>query len=105
MIVDDLCDPTIRSDGRGPGGRNKLTRDLLGDKKRYGEFLTSPKHIHTNILADGLKRLGREGLVTTAPYSLHPVSRISPYGKGSRAWTCGGGSGRVGRRVRSCGRA
>lgn len=50
-----------------------VIRDLLAGKKRYGEFLASPEHIPTNILADRLKRVEREGLVATAPYSLHPV--------------------------------
>ena len=32
-----------------------LIRDLLGGKKRYGEFLVSAEKIPTNILADRLK--------------------------------------------------
>ena len=49
-----------------------LIRDLLGGKKRYGEFLASAERIPTNILADRLKRLEREGLISRAPYSVHP---------------------------------
>jgi DNA-binding HxlR family transcriptional regulator len=49
-----------------------LIRDLLAGKKRYGDFLAAPEKIPTNILADRLKRLEREGLVSRVPYSLHP---------------------------------
>ena len=47
-------------------------RDLLRGKKRYSQFLASAEHIPTNILADRLKRLEREGLITSAAYSEHP---------------------------------
>ena len=49
-----------------------LIRDLLGGKKRYGELVASPEKIPTNILADRLKRLEREGLIHRVPYSVHP---------------------------------
>jgi DNA-binding HxlR family transcriptional regulator len=49
-----------------------LIRDLLAGKSRYGDFLASAEHIPTNILADRLKRLEREGLVCRVPYSQHP---------------------------------
>jgi DNA-binding HxlR family transcriptional regulator len=49
-----------------------LIRDLLGGKRRYGEFLTSAEKIPTNVLADRLKRLEREGIVRRVPYSAHP---------------------------------
>jgi DNA-binding HxlR family transcriptional regulator len=49
-----------------------LIRDLLPGKKRYGEFLASAERIPTNILAERLKRLEREGLVRRVPYSAHP---------------------------------
>src|SRR5437764_12579050 len=49
-----------------------IVRDLLAGKKRYGDFLGSQEGIPTNILADRLKRLEREGLVTTSLYSEHP---------------------------------
>ncbi len=49
-----------------------LIRDLLGGKRRYGDFLASSEKIPTNILADRLRRLEREGLVRRVPYSLHP---------------------------------
>ena len=49
-----------------------VIRDLLGGKKRFGDFLASPEKIPTNILADRLKRLEREGLISSMPYSEHP---------------------------------
>jgi DNA-binding HxlR family transcriptional regulator len=50
-----------------------LIRDLLFGKMRYGDFLASAEHIPTNILADRLKRLEREGLITRIPYSQRPL--------------------------------
>ncbi len=49
-----------------------VIRDLLAGKKRYSDFLTSAEKIPTNILADRLKRLEREGLIESVPYSEHP---------------------------------
>ena len=49
-----------------------IIRDLLRGKTRYGEFLASAEKIPSNILADRLKRLEREGLIESAPYSEHP---------------------------------
>jgi DNA-binding HxlR family transcriptional regulator len=49
-----------------------LVRDLLRGKSRYSDFLASPESIPTNILAERLKRLEREGLVSAVPYSHHP---------------------------------
>src|ERR671916_2191665 len=49
-----------------------VIRDLLAGKSRYGDFLASPEKIPTNILADRLKRLEREGLVSRLPYSVRP---------------------------------
>lgn len=42
-----------------------VLRDLLfKGKKRYKEFLASEEEIATNVLAERLRRLEREGLVT-----------------------------------------
>ena len=49
-----------------------VIRDLLAGKTRYGDFLASPEHIPTNILAERLKRLERYGLITKEPYSERP---------------------------------
>jgi DNA-binding HxlR family transcriptional regulator len=50
-----------------------VIRDLFAGKSRFGEFMTSPEHIPTNILAERLKRLERAGLIATTPYSEHPL--------------------------------
>ncbi len=49
-----------------------VIRDLLAGKSRYGDFLASAEKIPTNILADRLKRLEREGLIARIPYSTRP---------------------------------
>jgi DNA-binding HxlR family transcriptional regulator len=49
-----------------------VIRDLFAGKHRYGEFLSSPEGIPTNILAERLKRLESAGLVASVPYSEHP---------------------------------
>ena len=49
-----------------------IIRDLLAGKTRYSEFLTSAEKIPSNILADRLKRLEREGLIESSLYSEHP---------------------------------
>ena len=49
-----------------------VIRDLLAGKSRYGDFLASAEKIPTNILADRLKRLEREGLIARVPYSTRP---------------------------------
>ena len=50
-----------------------MIRDLLFNKHRFGEFITSPEGIPTNILADRLKRLEAEGIVKKFPYQSNPV--------------------------------
>jgi DNA-binding HxlR family transcriptional regulator len=52
-----------------------VIRDLLMGKTRYGELASSSEHIPTNILADRLKRLERQGLITSTLYSEHPPRR------------------------------
>jgi DNA-binding HxlR family transcriptional regulator len=61
------------------------TLDLIGDKwslliirdmhccgkSKYYEFLDSPERISTNILADRLQKLERNGLITKSQYGLH----------------------------------
>ncbi|NKB60466.1 MAG: transcriptional regulator [Alphaproteobacteria bacterium] len=49
-----------------------LVRDLMSGKRRYGEFLESPEGIPTNILADRLKKLEAQGIVTRERYSDRP---------------------------------
>jgi DNA-binding HxlR family transcriptional regulator len=50
-----------------------LVRDMLAGKTTYGQFLDSPESIPTNILADRLKRLERDGIITRSAYQEHPV--------------------------------
>ena len=49
-----------------------IVRDLLAGKHRYGEFLASAEGIPTNILAERLRRLEREGLIERVAYSSRP---------------------------------
>lgn len=50
-----------------------VMRDLLlFDKHRFADFLASPEGISTNVLAERLRRLEREGLVERRRYQEHP---------------------------------
>jgi DNA-binding HxlR family transcriptional regulator len=49
-----------------------VIRDVMRGKHRYAEFLDSPEGIPTNILADRLKRLLEQGVITGRIYSQHP---------------------------------
>lgn len=49
-----------------------IVRDLMSGKRRYNDFLDSPEGIPTNILADRLKRLEAQGIVTREAYSERP---------------------------------
>lgn len=48
-----------------------VLRDLFLGKSRYDEFLASPEHISTNVLADRLRRLETMGMLQKQPYSGH----------------------------------
>jgi DNA-binding HxlR family transcriptional regulator len=62
-----------------------VVRDLLlYDKRRFAEFLASPEHIATNILADRLVRLERCGLIQRCQYAEHPPRE--EYHPTPRAW-------------------
>ena len=50
-----------------------VVRDLFRGKTTYGELLNSFEKIPTNILADRLKRLEAEGIITSSPYQERPV--------------------------------
>ncbi len=51
-----------------------VIRDLLFvGKRRFGEFLTSPEGIPTNLLSDRLRRLEEGGVVEKVPYQLRPA--------------------------------
>ncbi len=49
-----------------------VIRDLIAGKSRYGDFLASAEKIPTNILAERLRRLEREGIIVRVPYSTRP---------------------------------
>ncbi len=50
-----------------------VVRDMLTGKRHYSEFLESPEGISTNILADRLRLLEREGIVRRKVYQRKPV--------------------------------
>ncbi len=50
-----------------------VIRDLVLGKTRYQEFLSSPEHIASNILAERLKQLEAFGIVDRHAYQQNPV--------------------------------
>lgn len=50
-----------------------VIRDLFRGVARYNDFLRSPEGVTTNILAERLKRLEENGLVSKSPYQENPV--------------------------------
>lgn len=61
-----------------------IVRDLLGGKSRFNEFLTSPEGVTTNILADRLKRMEADGLITRSLYQERPnryAYELTPKGR------------------------
>jgi DNA-binding HxlR family transcriptional regulator len=49
-----------------------ILRMLFAGHKRYAELLKMPEHIATNILAQRLKLLEEEGLITANAYQTNP---------------------------------
>ena len=49
-----------------------VLRTLVMGRRRYGEILAIPERISTNILADRLDLLEREGLIMRTLYQQHP---------------------------------
>lgn len=49
-----------------------VVRDLAMGKSRFNEFLESPEGITTNILADRLKRMEADGLISRTLYQERP---------------------------------
>ena len=49
-----------------------IVRDLVRGKRRYQEFLESKEGVPTNILAERLKRLRKQGIISSRRYSSHP---------------------------------
>ena len=50
-----------------------LVRDMIARKGKYQEFLNSPEHIPSNILADRLKSLEDQGIIRRRRYQTKPV--------------------------------
>ena len=64
-----------------------VIRDLLRGKQHFDEFLSSPEGICTNILADRLKELTEEGLVTRLSDKEDKrrfLYQLTPLGKSTR---------------------
>lgn len=62
-----------------------ILRDLFTGKRRYGEFLTSPEKITTNILAERLGKLEMLGVIRKQPYQQKPKRYeyvLTPMGEG-----------------------
>ena len=62
-----------------------VVRDLLRGNVTYGELQNSLEGIPTNILADRLKKLEKEGLIAKSAYQEHPVRyayELTEKGKG-----------------------
>jgi DNA-binding HxlR family transcriptional regulator len=79
-----LCPVACTLDVVGDRWTLLVIRDLFAGKHRFGDFLRSPEHIPTNILAERLKRLERAGVISSAPYSERPPRfeyRLTPRGR------------------------
>ena len=64
-----------------------VVRDLVRGKRRFADFLDSSEGIPTNILADRLKRLQRDGIIASHRYSDRPPRReyvLTPKGEDLR---------------------
>src|SRR3954452_15596292 len=72
MALRSLCPVANALDLLGDRWTLLVIRDLFADKHRFGDFLTSPEHIPTNILAERLKRLEHAGIITAEAYQQHP---------------------------------
>ncbi len=62
-----------------------VIRDIFYGKSRYGEFVESPEHVPTNILAERLQRLEQLGLIERKPYQKNPPRyeySLTPKGEG-----------------------
>jgi DNA-binding HxlR family transcriptional regulator len=67
-----ICPVACSLDVLGDKWTLLVIRDLFMGKVRYSEFQTSPENIPTNILADRLKRLQQDGVISKQSYQLHP---------------------------------
>lgn len=67
------CPVAVTLDILGDKWTLLVVRDLFMGKRLYGEFIASPEAIPTNILADRLKRLETQSIVSKKPYQERPV--------------------------------
>lgn len=67
-----LCPVSCFLDIVGDNWTLLVVRDLLLGKHTFKEFQASPENIPSNILADRLKRLEREVVITRQPYQKRP---------------------------------
>lgn len=49
-----------------------IARDMLTGKKRFGQFLTSPERITTNVLTERLSLMQEAGLIEKLAYQQRP---------------------------------
>ncbi len=79
-----LCPVACALDVVGDRWTLLVIRDLFAGKSRYGDFLASAEKIPTNILADRLKRLEREGIIGARSLQ-HPATPdgVSPHFRGA----------------------
>lgn len=71
-----ICPITNALDFLGDKWSLIIIRDLILGKRTYGDFLSSPEGIPTNILAERLKRLLANGIITKQAYQDKPVRYI-----------------------------
>ena len=67
------CPITNALDSLGDKWTLVVIRDLFLGKRTYSEIQSSPEGIPTNILAERLKRLVENGIVTKEAYQQRPV--------------------------------
>ncbi|WP_370191079.1 winged helix-turn-helix transcriptional regulator [Qipengyuania sp.] len=61
-----------------------ILRDMVNGKRRYSDFLASPEGITTNVLADRLAMLERQGIIASEPYQRRP--QRFEYGLTEKGW-------------------
>ncbi|MBI2719320.1 MAG: helix-turn-helix transcriptional regulator [Rhizobiales bacterium] len=50
-----------------------VLRTIFAGRRRYSDLLAMPERISTNILADRLALLERQGLIAARPYQVNPL--------------------------------
>jgi len=64
-----------------------IVRDLLRGRDTFGKLANADERIPTNILADRLEKMEKDGLVAAKPYQRRPVRyaySLTPKGRGLR---------------------